>query len=534
MANIIPLFQPILRSPLFCLALFWAACILLSTAYPPAWIYWGIATALLLLASLFTISADEPIGRIALCLATLSMSATMTCWHLSPTTPSDPRYLPSGGLVCRGYLLDQAVETEYGWHSTFRLTAFRTGDLWHACNADVYLFGTGAIPRYGRYVQLLGKALTEREPGNPYGFSWNAYLKEQELYCRIRAYRVTELNNPAPASRLHQWRASIHEQLIVTMPGAYASTYAQLLNGFILGVHGSPLPKTLTEQFRKAGIIHLMVVSGSQVTLLASVLLYPMIWLGRRSRTSFPRLRVILSLLSLPILALYIAIADRGPSVDRALWMALLMVASILLACSPLARSRSFRPDGLTLLAAAGLIVLITRPASLFNPSMQLSFAAVFGLLTIAPVLMRLARRVPSALSLVPAATLAAQFMTFPVLAWHFGVISPLGIVTNLAAVPLAGILLPLGMCSVLFALIAPSIAHLLNYLIYPLVSCMIVISGFAARFTWAEWPWVIHSPWIIVLYYLILAAVTYGLSRCADRINTDWSIPAGREPRMW
>jgi competence protein ComEC len=278
-----------------------------------------------------------------------------------------------------------------------------------------------------------------------------------------------------------------------------------------------------------------MVVSGSQIALLGGLLVLPL-WLAASGRvqTTYPRARLILLGCSLPILGAYVALADRGVSVDRALFMALLGIVAVILALSPLARRRTFRPDGLTLLSAAALVILVARPAALFGPSMQLSFAAVFGLLTVTPLFMRLLRRRLGPLALLCAATLGAQLMTYPVLAWHFGNIPLLAPLTNLVAVPVAAVLLPLGLLTITAAALVPPVAVLLNHVNVAFLDILLGVSAAAARLPFASLPVVVRSPWLLLLFLAVVGAAGWWLSRWLDSREEEWAVPEGREPAMW
>lgn len=529
------LLDPLLRRPLFCLAVLWAGGIMLAAQVPVAVTAWAMLAGGSLLAWGIRVLHGRN-GAMALCVAVLTLSAALAAWRLAPPGPGDPRALPVGRLTVIGYPLGPAVRTDYGWHVPFRLRARQVGEHWVDAAGAVYLTGKDMPPTPGTHWRVAGQVRPAEEAGNPFGFNQRAYLAESDLTAVLRAESLTPYALPAPASSSYAIRAHLHARLMATMPPTYGPLYAQLLDSLILGVYGSPLPKALTEQFRLAGTIHLMVVSGSQITLLGSLLLFPL-WLASSGRmaTTYPRLRVALLLLSLPLLGGYVALADRGPSVDRALLMGLLATLAVFLALSPLARRRAFHPDGLTLLGAAALVILISRPAALFGPGMQLSFAAVFGLLTLTPLFMRLLHRRLGPFALLIAATLGAQLMTFPVLAWHFGAIPLLGPLTNLIAVPVVALLLPLGLLTLLFAIFCPPLAMLMNSLLnVPLLKILLWVNATAARVPFASVPVVVRSPGLILLYLGILTVGGLLLSHWLDSRAEDWSVPAGREPAMW
>ncbi|HEX2950474.1 MAG TPA: ComEC/Rec2 family competence protein, partial [Armatimonadota bacterium] len=349
------------------------------------------------------------------------------------------------------------------------------------------------------------------------------------------AYECHQLHQTAPSPPLSAVRAQCFTALSRCMPGVYSSLNAQLLTSLVLGVYGTPLPDQLVEQFRQAGIIHLMVVSGSQIALFGGLFLIPFVFIPfGRARTSYPRTRLILLLISLPLLLIYVAIADRGPSVDRALFMVMLAALALCCALSPLGARRSFHPDGITLLAAAALVMLIGNPAIMFNPGMQLSFAAVFGLWSITPVLLRCWHRWPRWIALTLSATLGAQLMTYPVLAWHFGTIPLLAPLTNVFAVPIVGLLLPLGILALLLSMVAPPLAIAVNWLNLPLLRMLLFVSTLGGTNNWGQLLCYVRSPFAIVLYYMALGMSTLMLSHWLDSRVQGWDVPAGREPRMW
>lgn len=522
------------RRPLLCLALCWAAGIVMGAHLSLPALAWAAAGVLFLLAWGILVPLRRGTG-IALALATTCLGASLYTSQASPPMRGQARYLPPGGVMLTGYALDPPTRNNDNWHVNFQVTALRQGDEWWTATPRIYLAGTGIAPVPGSYAQVLGTVRTEEEPGNPYGFSWRSTLEANGLQYRMSAVKVTASADKAPTPRLYALRALLSEQLHASMPCTYGPLYAQLLDSIVLGIHGAPLPPQLVDSFRRAGTIHLLVVSGGQVAMLAGALLWPL-WLlrRRRGRTDYPRLQIALLLLSLPVLGLYVMLADTGPSVDRAILMALLITFSLFLAFSPLARLRSFRPDSLTLLAAAALVLLVIRPAQLFSPSAQLSFAAVAGLCIVTPVLMRLLHRLPGALGLYLAATLGAQAFTYPVLAWYFGSLPILGPLTNMIAVPLVALLMPLGILTLLLAVICPPAAVALNWVNIPLLQLLCLSSTTAAQFSWASAICYVNNPWTIMLYFIILSGVLYMLNHWANLLTPKWQVPTGNEPLLW
>ncbi len=203
--------------------------------------------------------------------------------------------------------------------------------------------------------------------------------------------------------------------------------HAALLTAMVWGENGlsQPLPDTTRADFRAAGLSHLLVASGTQVTFIFGALLL----LGRALGVK----RGWIIAFVLPGLMAYATLAGAAPSIWRA-------TAFGLLAALCLANGRDL--DAHSLWSAALLGLLALDPALVWSLSLQLTFAAVWGLLCLAPVFFHVIKRLNSgALGRLAAMSLGAQCATVPLSLLHFGTASAAGVGANFIAIPLAGVL---------------------------------------------------------------------------------------------
>jgi ComEC/Rec2-related protein len=136
-------------------------------------------------------------------------------------------------------------------------------------------------------------------------------------------------------------------------------------------------------------------------------------------------------------------------------------------------------------LGAAALLLLAWEPDQLFDPGFQFSFLVLMSIVTVAPVLLRRMspllgrdpllppqlvswnRRARDSLAWGGAGILATSLAAFlgavPLALWHFRLLSPVGILLNVAAIPLAFGIVGLGIFSVLTGWALPVVAVLLN-----------------------------------------------------------------------
>jgi competence protein ComEC len=195
---------------------------------------------------------------------------------------------------------------------------------------------------------------------------------------------------------------------------------AALARGMVLG-QDQALGDELREAFHVSGLAHLLAASGSNVMLLATLVLAIAAACG-----AMLRLRLAIALLAV---AAYVPIAGAGASIQRAG----IMGAAALVA--GLAGRPAMRWYAL-LLAAVGTLLL--NPRAVEDVGWQLSFAAVIAILAFHHRLRTAlgARRVPGPLADATALTLVATAGTAPLMALHFEQLSLVSLPANLLAAP--------------------------------------------------------------------------------------------------
>jgi competence protein ComEC len=216
---------------------------------------------------------------------------------------------------------------------------------------------------------------------------------------------------------------------------------ASLLRGFLLGEDDRIDPGTV-EDFKRAGLAHLLAVSGDCVMLLALL----GAWLLGIAGT--PLRARLLALLVL--IAVYVPVAGGGPSIQRA---GIMGAAGVIAALAGRPRWRWYA------LGLAAALTLLINPRSVGDPSWQLSFAAVTGILVFAAPIRDLilgsrggreGRESPSAarraLAEGAGVTIAATLATAPLFAHHFGAVSLASLPANLLALPAIAPMMWLGM----------------------------------------------------------------------------------------
>jgi competence protein ComEC len=255
------------------------------------------------------------------------------------------------------------------------------------------------------------------------------------------------------------------------MPGREAA----LARGFVLG-EDEGVDERTEENFRRAGLSHLLAVSGQNVTLLA-LLAMPLL-----SAFGIPLRERLLWVLAL--IAVYVPVAGAGPSIQR---------AGVMGALGLLATLGGRRASRLYALALAALVTLAIDPGVATDVGWQLSFAAVLGILLLAPPLRErfdsiLGRgRWRRALAEGVAVTVAATLATAPLIAFHFETLSTTTLVANVVALPAVAPAMWLGMCGAGLAQLPGVPLEPLNGLNALLLAYVAQVAEWCAAPRWAE-----------------------------------------------
>ena len=247
-------------------------------------------------------------------------------------------------------------------------------------------------------------------------------------------------------------RDAIHRAIDRAEPGPSGAIVRAFATGDTSG-----LQDEAQEAFRRSGLSHLLAVSGLNLAIISGLFVIGLAMVLRRIPAVSAQIGVhrLAAGLALPFVFAYTLVVGASPSAVRAAWM----VTWVLLA-----RIFRRRPDTPTVLAVAGLGLLAVDPWALDDPSTQLSFSAVAGLLWVYPAL---SRRLPASRSTITQAALdvvvasvAATLATLPIVAAHFQRISWIGVVANVPAAPLSSfVLVPLALVGGLVGIGWPSLA---------------------------------------------------------------------------
>ncbi len=315
--------------------------------------------------------------------------------------------------------------------------------------------------RVGNYISVTGTITKGREKRNPGEFDYQNYLEQKGISGILTSYNALDLKiidsaKTNFANVILSFRKSIDERI----SELHSPVAASLLKGLIVGDRSEISDETKTD-FINTGVVHVLAVSGLHV---AYILLIFLFVFGRFSLIS----RNILTIVGLFV---FIFITGSTASVVRSAIMGMVILVAIITN-----RSTNIYNS----LAFSAIIILFFNPGDLFDPGLQLSFAAVISIVALAPFFKRridslnLNKNLMRKFLLFCTVSLAAQIGTIPFTLIYFRKLSLISLLANIVVVPFTGAMISLGILTLFLsviwfkgALIFAAVNNLATYLLY-------------------------------------------------------------------
>ncbi|MBW4080204.1 ComEC/Rec2 family competence protein [Paenibacillus sp. S150] len=358
--------------------------------------------------------------------------------------------------------------------------------------------------RRGDQVVLAGELEQPGEARNFGGFDYRAYLLTQRIHWLLKGNGTGSVQAEPPASwspsNILRWNDAARAALGAEMDRLFQEPHAGYMKGLVLGIQDD-LEEGMFKQFSQLGLTHILAISGMHVAVYVGAVLFIL------KRIRFTRETALtITVLMVPV---YVLLSGAGPSIVRAGIMSMIAL---------LAARFGLLKDGMNILAAAALIMLVWNPYLLLSVSFQLSFLVTAGLMIYMPLAAPLLRWLPRWLGSAVSVTLVAQLVSFPLTIYYFNQFSLLSFAANLLFVPfITFLVLPLGTLALLLgrfwnaaAGMTAHAAELLNDATFGAVEWMNGFSGSVLIWSSPSLLW-------ICTYYGLLYGLLYVLQRRSE-----------------
>lgn len=329
-------------------------------------------------------------------------------------------------LMARGHIVIRGVVTEDPTSSDGRVTVRMSleDDEFKGSKVAVSWPRDAPVPRAGQRIVVQGSFESASSSDE-----WARRAHRRGEAGRLRAYRV----EAGPyASTLVGAMASTRQRLydgIDRIPG----DGAMLLQGMLLGDQTRLRGSVAEENFRTTGLSHLIAVSGGHLVIVAYLMGLWMRAIGVPRRSA--------ALVVLVVCAAYVGLSGAQSSAVRS------FVMSVISGMAPLVGRRG---DSLSALSLGVIGLLLFRPSWAFSVGLTLSVVAVAGLIIFGSLAAEWARAaaptLPEWITSGLASSVVAQVTTVPVIVPVFNMLSLIGPIANVLALPLVTASLALGL----------------------------------------------------------------------------------------
>lgn len=290
---------------------------------------------------------------------------------------------------------------------------------------------------YGDKISIKGKLQKPKNFQSDKGieFDYINFLAKDNIFYQI--YRpeieLIEKDNSI-IGKLFSFKNFFMERVNKKLP----SPQAELVGGILLGLKSS-LGEQLEIDFRRVGLIHIVVLSGYNITIISVAILAILFFLPLK-------LRLLTGLIAISIFSILVG---SGATVIR---------ASIMSGIAIFGQIFHKKYDVNKALFIAGIIMIFLNPyILLYDPSFQLSFLATYGLINFSDKVKIFLKSLPEKFGFkeIVVSTIATQIAVFPLLSKMIGEISVISLLVNVITLPTIPIAMLLGFLTGLSSLIS-------------------------------------------------------------------------------
>ncbi|MDR7129274.1 competence protein ComEC [Algoriphagus sp. 4150] len=331
---------------------------------------------------------------------------------------------------------------------------------WNDAEGKILVYHQSEKPLKPGDILLVKKKPEEiAEPLNPHEFDYKEYLARKGIFYRQflgKDYQVI-LSGTATGSRyfLIHLRHAIGQMLTSKIPDENS---AQIALALLLG-QKKELDPTIREAYIQAGVMHILAVSGLHVGIIYALFILML----KPLKLKIEKARIYLLCVVL-VIWVYAFLTGLSPSVVRAATMFSLLTFG---------QMRERRLSIYNILAFSAILMITFNPYVIYEVGFQLSYLAVLGIVMIQPLILNLwlpGYKVLEYIWQLISVSLAAQLVTFPLSLYYFHVFPAYFLLGNLLILPLAFLIMQVGVPLMIFGwvpVLGEALGWILSWLIW-------------------------------------------------------------------
>lgn len=326
-------------------------------------------------------------------------------------------------------------------------------------------------------------------------FDYEGYLAKDDIFYEIKSATVEKLIADITKQNKLSFFVdvvslklfSVKKYFTNVLRTALGEPHASLASGLVVGEKSS-LGKELINDFRVVGLIHIVVLSGYNITIIGDLI--------RRIFIYLPRVwGIILSGISISIFGVLVG---GGATVIRSCFMA----NTALFADFVRRDYKAFQ----ALLFAGILMIMINPRILLHDPSFQLSFLATLGLIILASPIEKRLIFIPEKFGIrgIVASTIATQIFVSPYLLYMMGQISLVGMIVNILVLPFIPVTMLLVFITGMVGMLSINLVQPVAFLAHLLLSYELLLVRNFSQLEFASISVPSFPIWWVGIFYMI------------------------------
>ncbi|MBT8252514.1 MAG: ComEC family competence protein [Flavobacteriaceae bacterium] len=279
-------------------------------------------------------------------------------------------------------------------------------------------------------------------PINPHQFDYRLYMSRQNIYHQLKLKRPS-VKIAGQANSILGYADNLRESIRKALETySISSDEWAVMNAMLLGQR-QELSENLYERYAQSGAIHILAISGLHIGIILIMLQFILKPLEKIPFGGFVKLIFILALLWS-----YAIIAGLSASVMRACCMFSIIA---------LALNMKRQSHIINTLFISIFVLLLINPNYIYDVGFQLSYSAVFAIVTLEPIIRKIWRPAYYPLTYfwrTLTVTLSAQIGVLPLSLYYFHQFPGLFLLSNMVIIPALTFILAFGFLIIGLALL--------------------------------------------------------------------------------
>lgn len=356
--------------------------------------------------------------------------------------------------------------------------------------------------KYGNKIKVTGEYKEPEVARNYKGFDYKKNLRTKKIYGSItiqNSFEVISCNN---GNIIMRWLKGFSIKLKENLSKLLNEKELGIVKSVVLG-DTSDLDEDIKENFTNSSLSHMLAVSGAHVSyvIMTVSLIFQSKNFGKKTT----------KIITMLVLIIFMIITNMSPSVTRAVICMIINIFAGLI---------YKRPDTINALAISIIFTLILNPFSLFNIGLQLSYAGTIGIICFSKLIeAKPKNKIKKYIYDSIIVSTSANLVSFPLMAYYFNTISLNFIISNLVVSPVLGLIIILGIITLLTSTISINLAKIVAILLKISVNLIIKMTEIISNLPIKNILVVTPSIILIAIFYIFLFYARFNF----EKIKKNW-----------